>query len=567
MHVKHGQLVANELCNASGPVLTFLAQADQLKAFDSIDQDIDRVQELNRFDLESSVVLRALKSARFSMQDIRLKLQNSSSSEFSDVAHLLAGLNNNTNVLDQIVQNRWPEVLSKIVHASNRLLLDVDVSTLKDELSSLHDFRQRYSVLIRSRYWGSPVQDHFLEPIVDHFNTRYRKPSILTGHCFSNWMMRSRNTLLNNISAFINVSVSQCENLGFPSACCREAVQCYGSCRYSKSACDADFARCMLDALGPESERVKLRHVPPSSAFLSARQVFCVCQKDPVRPSKITGLCPAFFTQRGQYCDAIDADGSTELDVSLHPSNQDWISAASIVIDHFRNTTVGTASMQMQNSLLKFIECLNTNRWVNGSRLPSFANWMNVSQTLSVNLLRENTNELLLPLSMSRSPRPSPDWHPQLYNFIQASISQSVRRHEASNAMVFLREHLAAIHMIRKSIMQTFRSPQVSKVISMRGILADFLDEEACILQSAQKIKASFLELKTARNLIGGITLEAFKQAAANARSRLPEIAEAFAQVQSSDIDAMRGATTLLDEREKLLSALKLYFEPSGARL
>ena len=76
MHVKHGQFVANELCNASGPVLTFLAQADQLKAFDSIDQDIDSVQELNRFDLESSVVLRALKSARFSMQDIRLKLQN-----------------------------------------------------------------------------------------------------------------------------------------------------------------------------------------------------------------------------------------------------------------------------------------------------------------------------------------------------------------------------------------------------------------------------------------------------------------------------------------------------------
>ena len=189
-----------------------------------------------------------------------------------------------------------------------------------------------------------------------------------------------------------------------------------------------------------------------------------------------------------------------------------------------------------------------------------------MSQTLSVNLLRENTNELLLPLSMSRSPRPSPDWHPQLYNFIQASISQSVRRHEASNAMVFLREHLAAIHMISKSIMQTFRSPQVSKVISMRGILADFLDEETCILQSAQKIKASFLELKTARNLIGGITLEAFKQAAANARSLLPEIAEAFAQFQSSDIDAMRGATTLLDERKKLLSALKLYFEPSGTR-
>jgi hypothetical protein len=101
----------------------------------------------------------------------------------------------------------------------------------------------------------------------------------------------------------------------------------------------------------------------------------------------------------------------------------------------------------------------------------------------------------------------------------------------------------------------------------MREMLAGILDEETCILESAEKIKASFMELTSVRNLIGYISLEAFKQASTKARSRLSSLAETFAQVQFSDIDMMRTITTIFEEREKILSDLKLFFDPSGEQV
>ena len=571
MHGSHGQLAANELCNVSGFVSRVFAQADQLEAFDSIDQDIERVQQLHSFHLESSGIIRVLNSARFSMQGIRSMLQNSSKSSDSDFKRLLAGLDNNTNHLNHIVRSQWPELLSKIVNVSDTLPLDIDNSNLKDDLSTLRNFRQRCSVLIRSRYWGSSVQDRFLEPIADNFKTRYRKPSVLTGHCLNNWTIRARNAILHNImDALTNISHSQCEVFGFSSPCCQEAVQCYASCRYSKSACDEGFFdSCMRGVVGPESERVKQRLVPPRSAFLMARRAFCVCQKDPVRPSKITGNCPILFTKRGQYCHAVDSGVSIELDASLHHSDADWVGASRILMDNLRNETVGISSPQIQKSLPKFIEFLSANAWGSDSRLPSFVDWMNVSQTLSSDLLHslhDGSNELVLQFSMSRSPRPSLDSHPQLYNFIEASTSQSVRKSEASNLMEFVREHLAAFRMVRKSINETFRTPKVSNLVDMREMLAGILDEETCILESAEKIKACFLELTSVRNSIGDITLEAFKQTSTKARSRLSSLAETFARVQFSDIDTIRTIATLFEEREKFLLALRLFFDPSGER-
>jgi hypothetical protein len=326
----------------------------------------------------------------------------------------------------------------------------------------------------------------------------------------------------------------------------------------------------MRGVVGPESERVKQRLVPPRSAFLSARRAFCVCQKDPVRPSKITGNCPFFFTKRGQYCHALDSGISIELDAGLHHSDQDWVSASRILMDNLRNETFGISSPQIKNSLPIFIEFLSANSWENDSRLPSFEDWMNVSQKLTSDLLhslRDGSNELVLQFSMSRSPRPSLESHPRLYNFIEASTSQSVRKSEGSNLMEFVREHLAAFRMVRKSINETFRTSQVSNLVDMRETLAGILDEETCILESAEKIKSSVMELISVRNLIGDIKLEAFKQASTKARYRLSSLAETFEQVQFSDIDTMRTIATLFEERENILSAVKLFFDPSGEQV
>jgi hypothetical protein len=276
------------------------------------------------------------------------------------------------------------------------------------------------------------------------------------------------------------------------------------------------------------------------------------------------------FTKRGQYCHAVDSGVSIELDASLHHSDADWVGASRIMMDNLRNETVGISSPQIQKSLPKFIEFLSANSWENDSRLPSFEDWMNVSQKLTSDLLhslRDGSNELVLQFSMSRSPRPSLDSHPQLYNFIEASTSQSVRKSEASNLMEFVREHLAAFRMVRKSINETFRTPKVSNLVDMREMLAGILDEETCILESAEKIKACFLELTSVRNSIGDITLEAFKQTSTKARSRLSSLAETFARVQFSDIDTMRTIATLFEERENILSALKLFFDPSGEQV
>jgi hypothetical protein len=291
-----------------------------------------------------------------------------------------------------------------------------------------------------------------------------------------------------------------------------------------------------------------------------------------VRPSKITGNCPILFTKRGQYCHAVDSAVSIELDArdGLHHSDQDWVGASRILMENLRNETAGISSPQIKDSLPIFIEFLSANAWGNDSRLPSFVDWMNVSQTLSSDLLhslQDGSNELVLQFSMSRSPRPSLDSHPQLYNFIEASTSQSVRKSEASNLMEFVRDHLAAFRLVRKSIKETFRTPQVSNLVDMREILAGILDEEACILESAEKIKASFMEFTSVRNLISDITLEAFKQTSTKARSRLSSLAETFAQVQFSDIDMMRTITTIFEEREKILSDLKLFFDPSGEQV
>jgi hypothetical protein len=75
------------------------------------------------------------------------------------------------------------------------------------------------------------------------------------------------------------------------------------------------------------------------------------------------------------------------------------------------------------------------------------------------------------------------------------------------------------------------------------------------------------MELISVRNLIGDIKLEAFKQVSTKARYRLSSLAETFVQVQFSDIDTMRTIATLFEERENILSALKLFFDPSGEQV
>jgi hypothetical protein len=341
--------------------------------------------------------------------------------------------------------------------------------------------------LVKSRYWDANVQDSFLEPIAAHFQNRHRKPSLWTGNCLDKWEIRSYNTFINNISGLSN---NQCKALGLISPlqlqCCKKAVSCYASCHYSKSTCDLGYQNCIADSvhqlLDQSQGDVILRLQPHWKTFSVVRRSFCICQKDPVRPSKVSGRCPSYFTKIGTHtCTANDGH-----DVASHPylapdvicnsTRSNWRQAATILMQRLAGRSDAT-SFHVRETLAQFNDLLNTD--ITATDSHSFIRWMNVSRDLSNvlenALFNESSDDRFLMFGMSRIPRPS-------NSLLESSMSLLLWHSQESNSVLLLREGFAIIDEIRDGLKQASFLSDADSMMKFREMMASALDEESSIL-------------------------------------------------------------------------------------
>ena len=562
-----GHLALIELCNASNQISTarssFQSAALEMQSIGSFNASAERLRQLQKFLREDSDrVIDVLNSAQDVLQDHRPHLLNVSKFLHSQMLHFRNQFQNNTKSLQERVSLQSPDFTERLLNLSNSLGLDTDIPVLTKELSILNTFRRRSSILIKSRYWGASVQDSFLEPMANDLYTRHLKPSLWTGTCLLNWTLRAYNTFQKDIDILANVSNDQCNSMGLLTLdqlqCCSQAVECYASCFFSKRTCDTRFEECIDGVLSEDFRGKDVLTVMPSwKIFSKIRRFFCVCQRDPVRPS-LSGDCPRFFSKTGsRECLSFSAS----MDIN-HTSDQNWVTAANDLLGSI--ITDDVSSSQIRTSLSDFVRPATEN--TSERDIESFSRWLNVSQTLSKylkeSLHRERSTGRLLSFGGSRIPRPSQGGIHNVDSFFEASMSLSLW--DTSSSLDLFEESLSLLQTVLSGMRETARDPKADKVVKMRRLLAGALEEEAVTLESARRIKDFVFDVIAIQRMSRGVKLEAFKLAGRMAGDQRSRFVSALSGVKKSDLENIVSLATILKQREQLLSQLQANLSSSG---
>jgi hypothetical protein len=574
----HGHLVVTAFCNVSESIGRTFKESNEFDLFEDFETRTQRLQELSSFSVnDSGDVIATMLSARRIMKDFRSALYNTSFLLNFQVSGIQNNLEKNFQNLGESLQQE-PQSMTTFAKISNNLLLETDILALRNELSVLNSLSQRASILVRSRYWGANVQDSFLEPISDHFQTRHRKPSLWTGNCLDKWEIRSHYTFIHNISLLSN---NQCKALGIISPrqlqCCKQAVSCYASCHYSKSLCDLGYQNCTGDSLHQLLDQSQgddiLRLHPPWKVFSVVRRSFCICQKDPVRPSKVSGRCPAYFTKIGTHtcCANAGHDVASNPELAQERSNSSrlsWKHAATILMEHLAGRSDATSS-HVRETLANFIDLLNTDTDITATDSHSFIRSMNVTRELSIvlknALLNESSDDQFLMFGMSRTPRPSQDGIHISNSLLESSMSLLLWHSQESHSVLLLRESFAIIDEIHDGIKQASFLSDADSMMKFRKLMASALDEETSILESAQGIKRLFLDRAAATDIQKQIKLDAIINTGQKAKAQHQNLLNAWPTVKTSDLNEMMNILHMLSQREEILLLLKQSLSPGGA--
>jgi len=130
----------------------------------------------------------------------------------------------------------------------------------------------------------------------------------------------------------------------------------------------------------------------------------------------------------------------------------------------------------------------------------------------------------------------------------------------AVDKLALLPEYLAVLQLTHDSIKEAALWPRAG-VAKMREQLADLLEIEAVMLESAHVIKRRFLDFGAAKDIQSSVTLNAFKRAALKVKSHVTQSADAWSKVKIEDLTIIQK---MLMEREASLILLKKSLSPTG---
>ena len=564
-HGIRGHEDAIQLCRLSKTIANVFSESMELQSLDTFDQVDERLQKLNQYmNSTSSDIMRALTSARNKIEESSIILPLSSMSLALKETGIWSNMDEINRLSDLILSSN---LVDKMFHAIEKVRLDVDMPALKRSVFSLNKFTRRSAVLLKSRYWGASIQDNFLEPVVDSLRVRFKKPSPWTGNCLRNWILRAHNVFTHNTSSSPTKLVpSWCENLDLttPSEvhCCSDAIICYATCHHNKASCDAAFEECVSVVNPASKNRMAFRLRSPWKIFSGVRRSHCVCQREYVRPSKITGDCPQFFVQSAaDKCDPAIMEKDSSPELNLPSTDQNWESAAGVAIQEF-SLFNDTSSKQVQSILSEFLHVSNPNQ---STFAASYADLLNVSQKItSLFENRDISNDSFLLFGLSQSPRPFPESNPYASRLFEAVMSLSLWNGQGSELRMILKENQRALQIIRNRMLEASTTPHLVSKIRFSEFLVGVLEEENSMLESARNIKYVGREITRARDMVQAVTLKAMRDVAQAAADKKPGLVEAFSGLTISDRGAISNITMRLEQREQILQSIQDKLLPSG---
>ena len=131
----------------------------------------------------------------------------------------------------------------------------------------------------------------------------------------------------------------------------------------------------------------------------------------------------------------------------------------------------------------------------------------------------------------------------------------------AVDYLALLPENLAVLQMAHHSLKEAALRPHASVVAKLRERLADSLETETVLLESARVIKRRFLDFMAAKDIQNSVTLNAFKKGALEVKSHIAQLAHAWSKVNIEDLTIIQ---TMLMQREASLILLKRSLSPTG---